>query len=293
MNNEEYVNNNLINFDSFYEKVQKEGCDLLKQLMNESWHKQARLLVQIPWRDNSKPYDILCYPYNWLGDGVCCDNAWDLVNKSIPVIVKRTNKIKSLRGKLKSIKKGNFYQTIDTIFELFVLYQFSNVIIDTEHKVKDDSGSNVDAVIKLKNREVFLEASRISKDLINPNIRTGTMSILQMKKQVIDKIESKIRNRDGKPVQLGLAKGPTILVISPPVRGTNQDTIRWALESEMSSFPEIGVTISSLNCNFAGCEWYVNTQANYPFADDEIEQLKHILWQTDPVIIESNTAVNL
>lgn len=289
MNNEEYVKNNLSKFDSFYEKVKKEGCDLLKQFMDDSWYKKARPLVQIPWRDSSKPYDLICYPYNWLGDGDCCDNAWELVNKSIPVLIEKTKKIKSLRSKVQSIKKGNFCQTLDTIFELFVLYKFSSLIVDTERKVKNGSGSNVDAVIKLNGREVLLEVSRINKNLDNPRNRAGSMGVDKMIEQVIRKLEDK----SSKDTQLALAECPTILVICLPTRGAIQETTRWALESKMNLFPNLGVVISSDNYNFTGCKWYINTQANYAFTDYEIEQLKKVLWQTEPVRIGSNTAVNL
>lgn len=290
MNNEEYVKNNLSKFDLFYEKVKKEGCDLLKQLMNDSWYEKARPLVQIPWRDSSKPYDLICYPYNWLGDGDLCDNAWDLVNKSIPVLIEKTNKVNALKRKLQSTKNNkDFYQILNSVFELSVLCRFSSLIIDIDRKVKIGSGSNVDAVIKLNDREVILEVSRINKDLVNPNIRAGTMSVAKMMGQVLHKIEDKA----GKDIQLALAQCPSILAICPPTRGTTQDTIRWALESKMGLFANVGIVIASYNYNFAGCKWYVNTQANYPFTDTEIEQLRKILWQTEPLIIESDVAVNL
>ncbi len=288
MDNETYVKDNLTKFDLFFEKVQEEGCDLLKKLMDEAWYKEARPLVQIPWQDSSKQYDLICDPYIWFGNGDCCDNSWDLVNKSIPLLIEKTKKIKSLRNKLDSIKEGDFYQTLDTIFELFVLYRFSNLIVDTERKVTNDSGSNVDAVIKLNDREVLLEASRISKNLVNPNIRTGTMSVAEMIEQVLRKLDGKA----GKNSQLGLAQVPSILAICLPNRGATQETAQWALEANLHLFPRLGIVIVSYNYNFQGCKWYINTQANYPFTDCEIEQLKKILWQTEPLVIGSNTVAS-
>lgn len=286
MNNEEYVKDNLSKFDLFYEKVQKEGCDLLKKLMDESWYKEARPLMQTYWQNNGKPCDLICYPYNWLGE----DGAWDPVNKSIPLLIEKTKKVNSLKRKLQSIKNNkDFYSILDSVFEMSVLCRFSNMIIDIDRYAKIGLGSNVDAAIKFTNREILLEVTRINKDLANPNARVGTMSVAKMMGQVVRKIEDKA----GKDIQLALAQCPSILAICPPTRGTTQDTILWALESKLGLFANVGIVIASYNYNFAGCKWYVNTQANYPFTDDEIKQLKNMLWQTEPVIIEKNTAVNL
>lgn len=289
MNNDEYVKHNLVKFDLFYEKVQKEGCDLLKQLMDEAWYKEVRPLIQAPRFNANQTYHLICNPYDWLADGAFCENAWDIVNRSIPILIDRTKKKDVLRHKLDSIKRGEFYQTLDTIFELSVLCNFSDIIVDIDRKIKVGSGSNVDAIIRLTDREVLLESTRINKDLVDPNARTGTMSVDKMMGQVIRKMKDKA----GKDIQLALAQCPSILVICPPTRGTIQDTIRWALESKISLFDKVGIVISSDNHNFKGCKWYINTQANYPFADEEIKQLKNILWQTDPVVIENNTAINL
>ncbi|NPV52164.1 MAG: hypothetical protein HPY71_01420 [Firmicutes bacterium] len=272
MKNDSYLAGNLLKFDSFFQRICTEGCDMIKGFLNHEWYLQARAAAERVWSCKQTRFDIICFPYLWL----CEDDMWDLVNSGLARVVKVTHKPEVLRDKLKSLVYGKTWnEAQNSAFELEVICTFAraSVLSDIACKIKAKSGSNVDALIRLNQRDIYVEATRINRNLVDPDVRSGSMSVDDMIWQVTRKLLGKTKNG----FQLGLVEGPSLLAIALPERGATQTTARWCMEENLESFSNVSAVSISTKGRFIGSKWYVNPASRWPLTLTEMEVLARIL----------------
>lgn len=215
-------------------------------------------------------------------------------DEAISKLEKTTRKRKKLRKKVEQILESHPALQA-TVFEIYCLAEFANAVnnvelIDIDFKHRIDSEQNVDGLIRINERGFLLEATYISKSLVEPlseqrqqfykttgkdiDLRSevGTLDIEEMIAQVTNKA-------NGKLSQIGNTTRPAILAIALPHFGADFDTAGWALEECFTNrrCDNIGCVIISGSYLLKGVRIFFNDNARYPFLETEKSILNAIL----------------
>ena len=266
----EYCFFRLQELHGFFKKVQEEGADLLRVVLNEAWCENVKAGAQKVWLGKQKDYDCIYFPVRWLME----EKNWPLINSGLIDLESKTNKKRVLKDKLKRIVLDDWMQAMSAAFEIAALCRFvkDGVLIEIEPKVSPSAGKHADALIKVDSRGILVELTSMTKALASPEQRVGVLSLKQMEYQVISKIKDKAET------QLSFAEQPTILIISlPPRIGSDHLTAKWAIEECLHNYSKITAVLVSDSYLFRCGAWYFNDKAKFKFNGKEKNYITNLL----------------
>lgn len=264
-----YVIECLNDFDGFFSTVQREGHDIIKHVLNKQWYDSMRIDAEMVWRGRIEDYPGQFFPYRWLYE----DEHWNRINLGIAKLEQLTAKPAILKQKFKAAASSDWPANECAAFEMDVLSHFvhDGTLVDIEARISNASGNKVDGVIQPCSRRILVEATKITRNLVHPKVRSGNMSVQEQVYQIVSKCNAKAKH------QLNLASGPTILAIAVPSRGVNQISAVWGLRDVFPGASAIGAAIISDTYRFVGNRWYVNPCSDNPLTEREIAYLRKSL----------------
>jgi len=193
---------------------------------------------------------------------------WD---ERLTALSKLSSKNEKVEMKLHQLRKSRFSTEFrNHFFEVLVLGFFAHkgvlTDIDPEHTM-------VDGVIDIDNREMLLEVTFTSQELLldTPGVHTGDVNALL--DQVIYKITKKVA--DGR--QLALAQGvPTILVFGLNRLGADEVIFNIGIEACFDNlrFSKLSGVVLSDSWKFIGTRFYQSKNSEVPLSGKEFKILK-------------------
>jgi len=190
------------------------------------------------------------------------------------------SKLSSIRDKvemkLNQLRSSRFTPEFrNHFFEVLVLgfFALNGVLTDI-----DTEETMVDGVIDIDNREMLLEVTFTSQELLldTPGVHAGDVNALL--DQVIHKITKKVA--DGR--QLALAQGvPTILVFGLNRLGADDVIFKIGMEAcfEDLRFSKLSGVILSDSWKFIGTRFYQSNRSQIPLSGKEFNLLKSWFYQ--------------
>lgn len=265
---EEYCESLRFDLICISDDIQNHCCTFLQNVLGTSWISQINNEINI---FQKKYRDVKSIPsFNSNKSELFLDlraNRIDLfkLDKLVVEIDSITQKKKSIRNKLKKICNENPSAVHETLFEIISCGTFAidSKLKDIDVKIVPDSGSNVDAKVIIEDRDIFVEATLISKRLGG----FSTISIDEMMKQV----ENKILEKTTMGKQLALAEGPALLIVGLPSLGADFKTSQWQLNLSLRTeeCKKISAVIISGSYIFKKAYIRYNSNSYYPFTKAE------------------------
>ncbi len=265
---EEYCENLRSDLLGISDDIENCCCTLLQDVLGTSWISQINAEInsfQKKYRDAKPVPSFHSHKSELFLD--LRTNRIDLLelDNLVDAIDSITKKKRSIHNKLKKICNENPSAVRETLFEIISCGTFAidSKLKDIDFKIVQDSGSNVDAKIKIEDRDIFVEATLISKRLGG----YSTMSIDKMMKQV----ENKILEKTTMGKQLALAEGPTLLIIGLPSLGADFKTSQWQLNLSLPTeeCKKGSAVIISGSYTFKKAYIRYNSNSYYPFTRAE------------------------
>lgn len=257
-------------FNNFWDWIQTVCCEDIKEIFNQQWYREAHAQAKGLCDGSLKEFDGRFLPCRLYEEGL-----WPLFNKGIPIVAEITGKNKIIRNKLKQLKQENLGQAYSQAFELAVMCRFAvkEVIKDIDFKPKEGSSRTVDIQLSICEEPLYVEVSRMNKNLRNPQQRIATMSPSEQ----ITQVNNKMWEKGKLGSQLEICQGPTLLVMALPERGANQFSAKWAMEEGLNSFPSIGAVLISDTHRFINAELYINSNSIKQPNKNQLSFLKSFL----------------
>lgn len=269
MRPDDYCLERLLKINNFHYCVTQEGASTFQKILSNNWFQGVKDGIQKVCEGNPNEYNCRYLPFRWL----CEEGDWEFVNSEVKKLEQLTKKKKKLRKTFGRLVLDNWMHAESSAFEISAICKFmhDNVFIDLEPKVNPNDTKKADVMINIDNRDILVELTSIHKGFINPEARIGSLSVPQMKYQVISKIKAKSLG------QLSLANQPTVLVIALHRYGSDQFTAKWAIEECLADYSNISAVIVSDSYRFKYGAWYFNNNAEYKLTPTEMEYLSQII----------------
>ncbi len=293
--------NLLDRLNNFKKNIETSRNLLLQNYFDKKWfdivkNDIEKFYINNKHRENPIYSTLVGGPFIWFND----EQEFERLNTAIKRIYRVNKKKKYLRNKVNLISKSYKKEISEqqnrwsSIFEILAISKFIDIhkdlkVLDIEFKHKQFSKSNVDALIEIIGKKALVETTLIYKNIrmspteikeeiyekkgikLDSNYSVGVLGIDEMEKQVIYKIEEKIK-------QIGNVNVPTILIIGLPPIGPDSFISRLAIQNIYKKDEAKGITciIIALSFLFIKGYSYFNQNAKYPFNDNEKSILEKI-----------------
>jgi hypothetical protein len=266
---------------NFQEIVNRDGSDLIKEVLNKEWFDKIREVFRAFHEKNEKePLDVIaCFAYLWL----CVDGCWGSINTGLRKLEtfaheRGKENIQNLRKIVCRLKKKDGE---GAALEISTLVKFSNdnILGDIEPPFRQKGGHRADALIEIDGRGIIVEVSALTKSIVpltpQEQRTTITMGVDELVNQVILKIQRKYE-------QLQFAEGPLILIVSlPPQIGADQQTAKWAFEKiPTDKKSKIGVFVVADTYRFSHGAVHFNEQAEFELTSKERDYVSNLVIPT-------------
>lgn len=276
-----YNQDRLKEVDRFQEIVETEGHQLMQELLDDDWFHELRAGGSRVWSGDKERYECRFFPFRWLWE----EGDWSLVNSGIAKVLQAKYSPKKLKRKLDQLVKitendseHDWMQAMSQALEINIFCRFAqdNFLMDYDVKTNKETDQNVDALIRVENREIAVEATACVVSLASPRSRGGALSVNKMIQQIERKISEKA---EGQLKDLGM---PTVLIISlPPGIGADQHTARSAVIDGLAKYPQLSAILIADSYLFRWGKYYLNDTASFPLTEVEKQYISELLKNQD------------
>jgi len=273
LNDEAYISLRKDEIIEFRKKVELEGVDIIKKILNDKWFNNIIKDGERVWKNEEEEiYSGYFFPFRWLYE----DNEWDFVNTTLGKLYDRCPKKKILRNKFKDVVQDKWMANQCSAFELEVICRLlqDNVLVEIEPKIDKTSNRRADAMINIDDRNILVEISSFQTNIERKLPRIGNAPISKH----MHKIQGKIK--DKKNHQLNNASIPTVLIITVPSNIMfDQIQAKWAVDEyfKSSDNESISSIIVSDSYLFKYGAWYFNNNSKIILTSKEKEYLSRCI----------------
>lgn len=273
---EEYIKKKLKAVETFRETVFSEGAVFLREVLNDEWFCFLKNCIsEGRGQKGGKPLGGPYFPFRWLYE----QKEWGFINPGIKKLEENIAKKDYLRKKIEAIKNQDWMVASAAAFELSALVKFieDGVLIDIDPKLIPERNFRADALIKIDTREILVELTTITKELVRRNMDLSVEVFSIPVDRAVYQITSKIKAKAEQ--QLYLAKSPVILIISLPQGiGATQLEAYWSIQENIDKYPQISSIIVSDTYCFKYGSWYFNEKATFKLNEKEKSYVSSLLY---------------
>ena len=260
-------------------RIQDECSPIVQRALGPQWIAHIRDEIQRFFKGVDPDSDAPCFeselaiPFFFLSAGGTLQRFDDAV-RAIDAASKRTSLLRKQVQRIAENERGN---VLGSLFEVFVVGEIAkrNRLISIGVCPSPTARSNVDARIRIGQREAYLEATLITKGLAPPTSTFGWLSVDEMMAQVSRKLQKK--GESGK--QLDLSTIPAILVIGLSSRGADRITAEWAIQDRFKKNKATQISAAAVagSWEMRGADIYSNPNAVYPLTSEELSEFETMM----------------
>jgi len=250
-------------------RVRDDGMHLLQKLLSDVWFEAAKQDCKDTGSGRKEEFDPQYFPIDWFV-GL---EEWEYINEGLKLVDQATRKKKLLRNLVNGILDEDEMQSSANALALSIVCRFAydGVLRDIEPKISDKSGRRADALVNISGREVLVEATRVTKDLVSQNTTMGALSVPKMMNQTTRKLVEKAEQLDG-------AEQPAVVISTyAPRLGTDPFTAEQAVIDNIHSFPKLSAVMLSANHQFRFGDFYPNDNAAYCLSEADKVYFSNLL----------------
>lgn len=255
----------------------------LSSIFDETWFKEA-----LPKIMNSSPPGMVAADSNLffhslphpLLDASRFEAAIALLDLRLEAFAELPFKRKHVTDKLKLLRIARSNRDLKNhFFEINVLGDLAlkNVLSDIEVLPDiEKSKSCVDGIIDLAGRQIFLELTNTTHEVI-PQL-TGTTRVMTVNPdREIDQIVEKLRKKVAKNKQLALAKGsPTVLFLARTYNGADRHSAEIGVNEcfHVNEFADLSGVVLADSWKFQVTSWHPGVTPDTPLTEAEERKLR-------------------